>query len=227
MINLKGMHYPKHIILFAVFFYIRYGVSYRDLEDIMQERGVNVDHATLNRWVVKYSPMITQLAKKNRKPTSPSWRMDETYIKVKGRWCYYYRVIDKFGATLDFMLSEHRDEEAATRFLKKAIENNEWPDKVVIDKSGANYAGLMNINTVLFLHGVTCFIDIFQVKYLNNIIEQDHRFIKKITKPMMNFKSFHSASATLSGIELAHMIRKKQFKSNTTSAYQQFLELVA
>ena len=105
MISLKGMHYPKHVILFAVFFYVRYGVSYRDFEDIMQERGVNVDHATLNRWVAKYSPVIIQLAKKKRNPTSPSWRMDETYIKVKGRWCYYYRAIDKFGATLDFMLS--------------------------------------------------------------------------------------------------------------------------
>ena len=113
--------------------------------------------------------------------------MDETYIKDKGRWCYYYRAIDKFGATLDFMLSTNRDEEAATRFFKQAIENNGIPEKVVIDKSGANYAGLMNINTLLFFFRVSCFIDILRVIYLNNIIEQDHRFIKKITKPMMNF----------------------------------------
>jgi putative transposase len=125
------------------------------------------------------------------------------------------------------MLSEHRDEEASTRFFKKSIESNGWPDKVVIDKIGANYAGLMNINTVLFLYGLTCFIDIIQIKYLNNIVEQYHRFIKKITKPMMNFKSFHSAFSNLSGIELAHMIRKKQFKSNGTSAYRKILELVA
>ena len=221
------MHYPKHIILFAVFFYVRYGVSYRDPEDIMQERGVNVDHAKLSRWVVKYSPVIVQLAKKNRKLTSPSWRMDETYIKVKGRWCYYYRAIDKFGATLDFMLSTNRDEEAATRFFKQSIDNNGMPKKVVIDKSSANYAGLMNINTLLFLFGATCFIDILRVKYLNNIIEQDHRFIKKITKLMMNFKAFYSASATLAGIELAHMIRNKQFKNTDLSNYHQFLELVA
>ena len=125
------------------------------------------------------------------------------------------------------MLSEHRDEEAATRFFKKTIENNGWPDKVVIDKSGANLAGLMNINSILFLHGLACFIDIIQVKYLNNIVEQNHRFIKKIAKPMINFKAIHSASATLSGIELAHMIRKKQFKNTDLSDYQQFLELVA
>jgi putative transposase len=148
MIDLKGMHYLKHIILYAVFFYVKYGVSYRDLEEIMQEKGMNIDHATLNRWVVKYSPVIVQLAKKKRKPTSPSWRMDETYIKVKGRWCYYYRAIDKFGATLDFMFSTNRDEEAATRFFKQSIENNGMPEKVVIDKIGANYAGLMNINTL-------------------------------------------------------------------------------
>ncbi len=125
------------------------------------------------------------------------------------------------------MLSEHRDEEAATRFFKKTIENNGWPDKVVIDKSDANLAGLMNINSILFLHGLACFIDIIQVKYLNNIVEQNHRFIKKIAKPMINFKAIHSASATLSGIELAHMIRKKQFKNTDLSDYQQFLELVA
>ena len=138
--------------------------------------------------------------------------MDKTYIKVKGRWHYYYRAVDKFGTILNFMLSAKRDEEAATRFFKQAIENNGIPEKVVIDKSGANYAGLMNINTLLFFFSVTCFIDILRVKYLNNIIEQDHRFIKKITKTMMNFKAFHSASATLAGIGLAHMIRKKQFK---------------
>jgi putative transposase len=153
--------------------------------------------------------------------------MDETYIKVKGRWCYYYRAIDKCGATLDFMLSTNRDEVAATRFFKQSIESNGIPVKVVIYKSGANYAGLMNINTLLFFFGSTCFIDILRVKYLNNIIEQDHRFIKKITKPMMNFKAFHSASATLAGIELAHIIRKKQFKSPELSGYHQFLERLA
>jgi putative transposase len=105
--------------------------------------------------------------------------------------------------------------------LKTTIENKDWRDKVVIDKSGANYAGLMNTNTVLFLHGLTCFLDVLQVKCLNNIVEQDHRFIKKITKRMMNFKAFYSASAMLAGIELAPMIRKKQFKNTDLSDYQQ------
>lgn len=223
MISFKGGHYPKDVILYAVFFYVRYAVSYRDLEEIMEERGVNVDHATLNRWVIKYSASLALEAKKRKRPVATSWRLDETYIKIKGQWVYLYRAVDKFGDTIDFMLSEHRDEAAATAFIKKAINANGFPDKVVIDKSGANYAGLENINLLLMLAGLICFIEILQVKYLNNIVEQDHRFIKKITKPMMGFKAFHSAKATLDGIETAHMIRKGQLTDKNIPAYQQFM----
>ena len=209
MISFKGGHFPKDIILYAVFFYVRYGVSYRDLEEIMAERGVKVDHATLNRWVIDYSPLIAAEAKKRKRPVASSWRMDETYVKVKGQWIYLYRAVDKFGATIDFMVSEHRDEAAATAFFKQAIDANGFPSKVVMDKSGANYAGIENINMLLMLAGLICFIEICQVKYLNNLIEQDHRFIKKITKPMMGFRAFHSAQATIDGIETAHMIPKR------------------
>jgi putative transposase len=180
------------------------------LEDILEERGGSVDHATLNRWVIKYSASLTLMAKKRKRSVSVSWRMDESYIKVKDQWVYLYRAVDKFGDTIDFMLSEHRDERAATAFFKQAINNNGLPEKVVMDKSGANYAGLENINCLLMLAGLICFIEILQVKYLNNLIEQDHRFIKKITEPMMGFKAFHSAKATLDGIEMAHRIRKGQ-----------------
>jgi putative transposase len=123
--------------------------------------------------------------------------MDEIHIKVKGQWTYLYLAIDKYGSTVDFMLSEHRDEVAATAFFKQAVDHNELASKVVIDKKGANNAGSENINILIFLAGLLGFIDMLKVKYLNNIIEQDHRFIKKITKPMMGFKTFHSASATL------------------------------
>ena len=225
MISFSGCHFPKEAILYAVFFYVRYGVSYRDLEEIMAERGVDVDHTTLNRWVIKYAPLIATEAQRRKSGTSTSWRMDETYIKVKGKWMYYYRAIDKFGKTLDFMLSEKRDEAAATAFFKRAIQNNGFPDRVVIDKSGANLAGLNNMNCLLLLNGWFWLIEILQVKYLNNIIEQDHRFIKKLTKQMKGFKSFLSASATLDGIEVAHMIRKKQFGTPGQSAFQQFSAL--
>ena len=225
MIDFKGVHYPREVILYSVFFYVRYGVSYRDLEEIMAQRGVSVDHATLNRWVIRYSPRIAEEAKKRQQSIAGSWRMDETYIKVKGQWTYLYRAIDKYGNTVDFMLSKHRDEAAATAFFKQAIDNSGLPSKVVIDKSGANEAGLENINILFFLAGLYCFIDILKVKYLNNSVEQDHRFIKKITKPMMGFKAFHSARATLAGIETAHMIRKGQLTNNLLPAHQQFMAL--
>jgi putative transposase len=222
MISFKGRHFPKDVILFAVFFYLRYPVSYHDLEEIMQERGVDVDHATLNRWVIDYSPLVAKEAQKRKTSASRSWRMDESYIKVKGQWMYQYRAVDKFGKTLDFMLSSRRDEAAATAFFKKTIENNGVPEKVVIDKSGANHAGLENMNLLLMLLGFWRFIDIIQAKYLNNIIEQDHRFIKKITRPMKGFQAFHSASATMQGIEVAHMIRKRQFEQIGLSPFEQF-----
>jgi putative transposase len=130
--------------------------------------------------------------------------MDETYFKVKGKWVYLYRAVDKFVDTIDFMLSERRDEEAATAFFKQAINVNGLPSKVVMDKSCANYVGLENINFLLRLAGLISFVEIRQVKYLNNLIEQDHRFIKKITQPIMGFKDFHSAKATIDGIETAH-----------------------
>ena len=123
------------------------------------------------------------------------------------------------------MLSERRDLAAARRFFKQAIGINGVPDRVVIDKSGANLAGLMAVNVILKFTGTGRIVTIRQVKYLNNILEQDHRFIKRITGPMMGFKAFHSAAATLSGIEVAHMIRKRQFAANGIAAFQQFAAL--
>ena len=227
MIDFKGVHYPRSVILYAVFFYVRYAVSYRDLEEILAGRGITVDHGTLNRWVVKFAPLIADRAQARKRPTANSWRMDETYIKVKGRWTYLYRAVDRNGQTLDFLLSERRNLAAARRFFKWAINSNGLPDRVVIDKSGANLAGLQAVNVILKFTGTGRTVEIRQVKYLNNILEQDHRFIKRITRPMMGFKAFHSAAATISGIETAHMIRKGQIPANGTSAFQTFAGLAA
>ncbi len=144
---------------------------------------------------------------------------------MKGRWTYLYRAVDRDGQTLDFMLSARRDLAAARRFFKRAIGSNGVPDRVVIDKSGANLAGLQAVNAILKFTGGGRTVEIRQVKYLNNILEQDHRFIKRITGPMMGFKAFHSASATLAGIETAHMIRKGQIPANGASAFQVFAGL--
>jgi putative transposase len=123
------------------------------------------------------------------------------------------------------MLSEQRDEMAATTFFKQALNSNGFPDKIVMDKSGANYAGIENINLLLMPAGLISFIEICQVNYLNNLLEQDHRFINKITKPMMGFKAFHSAKATLEDIETAHMIRKGRLSEGNMPAYKQFMAL--
>ncbi len=226
-IDFKGYQYPKSVILYAVFFYVRYGVSYRDLEEIMAERGVEIDHATLNRWVAKFSRVIAANAQARKKPTAISWRMDETYIKVRGNWMYYYRAVDRDGQTLDFMLSERRYTAAARRFFKQAVGTNGVPERIAIDKSGANLAGLQSLNVILKFTGAGRIIGIVQSKYLNNIVEQGHRFIKRITRPMLGFKAFHSAASTLAGIETAHMIRKGQFGQTELSPFKQFAALAA
>ena len=156
--------------------------------------------------------------------------LEGDWFGVRGRDAsesYLYRAVDRDGNTLDFMLSERRDLAAARRFFKRAMSVNGVPDRVVIDKSGANLAGLQAVNVILKFTGDCRTVEVRQVKYLNNILEQDHRFIKRITAPMMGFKAFHSAAATIAGIETAHMIRKGQFGENSLSAFQQFVELAA
>ncbi len=200
-ISFKGAHFPKDVILYAVFFYLRYGVSYRDLEEIMAERGVDLDHATLNRLVSRYAGLIADTARYRKRPADRSWRMDETYVKVKGEWVYLYRAIDKHGKTLDFMLSERRNKAAATKFFARALEVNGLPRKIVIDKSGANTAGIRAINKMLKSFGCPIPIEMVRRKYLNNIIEKDHRFIKRRIRLRLGFKSFASAASVLAGIE--------------------------
>jgi len=231
MISFAGKQFPKDIILMAVRWYVAYPLSYRHIEELMSERNVFVDHATLNRWVIEYSPQLEEIfRRKFKNKTNVSWRMDETYLKIKGQDIYLYRAVDKFGQTVDFMVSEKRDKAAALRFFRKAIGDNGMPEKVTMDKSGANKAGIDAINSLLIF--MSCFfktifhITVRQIKYLNNIIEQDHRFIKRITKPMLGFKSLASAQATIAGIELHHMLKKEQHKdADKLSIFEQFYGL--
>lgn len=227
MINFKVNQFPKSVILYAVFFYVRYGVSYRDLEEVMAEHGVDIDHATLNRWVMKFSPLIAANAQLRKKLTAVSWRMDETYIKVRGKWTYLYCAVDRDGQNLDFMLSQRRNAAAARRFFKRAVGTNGVPDRIAIDKSGANLAGLQSLNVILKFTGAGRIFGIIQSKYLNNIVELDHRFIKRITRPMLGFKAFHSAATTLAGIEPAHMIRIGQLGQDGVPPFKQFAALAA
>jgi putative transposase len=192
----------------------------------MEERGVELDHSTVNRWVIKYSPLLDEAFHRRKRPVWVSWRMDETYIKVKGEWKYLYRAVDKYGKTIDFLLTEHRDEQAAKRFLTKAIRRHGGvPEKITIDGSAANEAAIKSYNEE---HGTV--IVIRKTKYLNNIVEQDHRAIKRVIQPMLGFKAFDAAQSTLTGIELMHMLRKGQLEGGMEaglSAAEQFYALAA
>ncbi len=175
----------------------------------MVERGVEVDHSTLNRWVLKYAPELDKRIRPHLKQTNDSWRVDETYIKVKKQWKYLYRAVDSQGNTLDFLLSAKRDARAADRFLRKTLSasHTQMPRVINVDKNAAYPPAVDDMKTAEQLPETTEFR---QVKYLNNIVEQDHRFIKRLTKPGMGFASFNSARRTLRGIEAMNMIRKGQ-----------------
>ena len=212
MITFKCRHTPQEIILQCVRWYCAYALSYRNIEEIMAERGLSIDHSTLNRWVIKYAPLLEQVFHKKKKRTGDRWRLDEAYITVKGQWKYYYRSVDKQGNTIDFLLTAKRDKKAALRYLNKAIIRNGKPGLINIDKSGSNKASIKQFNDDNNRR-----IKIRQCKYLNNIIEQDHRRVKRITRNMLGFKSFDSAQNTLAGIELMSMINKGQMKKNLSS----------
>jgi putative transposase len=225
MISFKGKQHLKNVILMSVRWYTACSLSYRDIEELPLERGLKVDHSTVNRWVVEYSPQLAESFKKKKKRINGSWRMDETYIKVKGVWMYQYRAVDKEGQTIDCYFSKKRDKKAATSFFAKAIKSSGIPVKINIDKSVSNTYALEDINECPSEKNQ---IEIRQNKYLNNIVEQDHRFIKKIVRPMLGFKSEHSASATLEGIELHHMLRKGQMKKAANkNIIEQFFTLAA
>jgi putative transposase len=207
MISFKGAHFERDIILTCVRWYVAYPLSYRQLEELMQERGISVDHETINRWVTKYSPQPEAAFHRRKRRVQLSWRIDETYIRVKGQWYYLYRAVDKTGQTIDFLLTEHRDERAATRFLTKAIRRHGVPETITIDWSEVGAAAIRGYNET---HGMATIIR--QVKYLNNMVEQDHRAVKRLTRPMLGFKSFEAAPRTLAGIELMHICERANWR---------------
>jgi putative transposase len=224
-VSFKGAHFPQEIILMGVRWYVAYPLSYRHVEELMAERGVPVDHATIQRWVIKYSAQLEATFHRRKRSVGRSWRMDETYIRVKGEWRYLYRAVDKHGQTIDFLLTAERDEQAAKRFLTKAIRRHGVPDKITIDGSAANEAAITRYNDE---HGTA--IEIRKLKYLNNIVEQDHRAVKRVTRPMLGFKSFGAAQSTLIGVELMHMLRKGQLAGGVgqdLTVTEQFYALAA
>jgi transposase-like protein len=223
----KGCHFPSEVILETIRYYLAYKLSYREIEEMQLERGVVVDHATINRWVIKFAPLLEHRARRRKKPVSDSWRMDETYIKVKGKWVYYYRAVDKFGNVIDYYLSPKRDEAAAKAFLNKAISQNGLPSKVVIDGSKSNYAAIDSMNVQLWLTGyfMLSLVEILDIKYLNNIVEQSHRWVKQKTRQALGWKSMEGALASLHGREIWTMLKQDQIDVEGQTAFERFYAL--
>jgi transposase, IS6 family len=232
----KWRHFQANIILLCVRWYLRYSLSYRDLEEMMAERGLCVDHTTIYRWVQRYAPELEKRCRPHLNAINDSWRVDETYIKIKKVWTYLYRAVDSEGNTLEFLWSPTRDAEAAKRFFCKALHaspgstpqnhpieefmaqpltptnlttNTSVPRVINVDKNAAYPKAI----AALKANGVLPeSVELRQVKYLNNLIEQDHRFIKRLVKPGMGFFSFETAWRTLQGYEMMNMIRKGQLQ---------------
>ncbi len=210
----KGRHFDRLLIIQAVRWYITFKLSYRDVCEMMAERGVTLVHTTVLRWVQCYVPVFEKRWQKYARPTGSSWRVDETYIRVKGKWTYLYRAVDKQGQIVDFLLSEKRDIAAAKRFFIKAIQNNEAPEKITLDGYEASHTAVSELRA----EGVfPKSVEVRASRYLNNLIEQDHRRVKQRYYPMLGFKSVNNASITLSGIELAQKIKKGQFDTSSIS----------
>jgi len=220
----KHHRFPKAIIIKAVYFKFRFTLSYRDVEELLKIRGVVADYSTIQRWVFKFSPLIEANMHKRKRQVCDSWRMDETYIKVGGKDRYLYRAVDKFGNTVDFLLTKRRMKGSAQKFLNKAIGNNGKPRVVNIDKSGSNFTAIRAVNRRNFWKKN---VKIRQCKYLNNVVEQDHRTIKRRIYITTGFKEFESAQRTLAGIEIINIIRKDQIDQPLLSYFKTFKSLAA
>ena len=205
----KWRQFEPALILQCVRWYLRYALSYRDLKDMMRERGLCVDHTTIYRWVQRYAPEIDKRCRPFLRRTNDSYRIDETYVRVAGAWTYLYRGVDSNGDTLDFLLRATRDRKAAIAFFRKTLgaAHTTPPRVVTVDKNPAYPVAFEAVRHEGLVRPRS---NLRQCKYLNNIIEQDHRFIKRRTRPMLGFKRFTTAWRTLRGIEIMHALRKGQ-----------------
>jgi len=207
----KGRQFTGEVILWAVRWYLMFPISYRDLDLMLADRGMAVDHTTIFRWIQAYAVALEKRIRPHLRSCNGSWRVDETYIKVKGRWTYLYRAVDKFGQTIDFLLSAKRDAPAAKRLFRKALAQPHTvnPRTITVDKNPAYPKAVAELKRdgELWLRSKPR-----QVKYLNNIVEQDHRRIKRLTRPGLGFGGFRTARRTLAGYEAMAMIRKGQIR---------------
>jgi transposase-like protein len=205
----KGRHFDQEIVVLCVRWYLSYKLSSRDLVAMMAERGIGLVHTTILRWVHHYTPEFEKRWSRFARTVGDSWRMDETYVKIRGVWFYLYRAVDKQGSTVDFFLSPKRDVNAAKAFLRKAMKQQRVPSKITLDGYAASHRAVRELKASgeLPQHVV-----VRSSKYLNNRIEQDHRRVKQRIRVMVGLKNSQTAAVVISGIELAEKIKKGQFQ---------------
>jgi transposase-like protein len=212
-----GRHFDRQIIILCVSWYTSFKLSLRDLVIMMADRGISLAHTTILRWVQHYLPEFEKRWKRYARSVGGSWRMDETYIKVRGRWVYLYRAVDKAGWTVDFFLSRNRDVNAAKGFLRRAMKHTRKPTKITLDAYAASHRAVREMKE----NGeVPQRVKVRSSQYLNNLIEQDHRRVKQRIRPMLGFKRFDNAAVAISGIELAEKIKKGQFKTGKLGGHK-------
>jgi transposase-like protein len=204
----KGRHFDHEIIVLCVRWYLTFKLSSRDLVQMMAERGILLAHTTVLRWVQRYVPDFEKRWNRYARPVGDSWRVDETYLKIKGQWVYLYRAVDKQGQRVDFLLSKRRDMAAAQRLFSRATRQHGAPRVITLDGYAASHRAVAKLQATGTLPSG---VRVRSCKYLNNMIEQDHRRIKQRVRPMLGFKRFETAAVTIRGIELAEKIKKQQF----------------
>jgi transposase, IS6 family len=224
----RGFRFPAEVILRAVRWYLQFPISYRDLEAMLADRGVAVDHVSLFRWVQRFAPELEKRTRRHLRPCRGPWHVDETYVRVGGRWRYLYRAVDGTGQTIDFLLSAKRDKKAAKRFFRQALgrENTRNPRTVVTDRLKSYPGALREMKREGELGR---FVRHRRGRWLNNLVEQDHRRIKRRTRPMLGFGSFWTARRTLAGVEIMAMLTKGQVRvvpANDISAQRAFVHRV-
>ena len=206
----RGRHFDREIIVLCVRWYLSFKLSYRDLVVMMSERGIGLAHTTILRWVQHCTPEFVKRWQRYARPVGGSWRCDETYIKVKGQWMYLYRAVDKAGQTVDSYLSRKRDVAAAKAFLRKAMSQPRTPTKITLDAYAASHRAVADLKKSGELPKR---VKVRSSKYLNNLIEPDHRRVKHRLGPMLGLKSYGTAAVVINGVELAEKIKKKQFRT--------------
>jgi transposase-like protein len=182
----KGRHFDHEIIILCVRWYLTFTLSSRDLVQMMAERGIALAHTTILRWVQRYVPEFEKRWRRYALPVGDSWRADETYLKVKGQWVYLYRAVDKAGRTVDFLLSKRRGMDAARRFFFRAVKQHGAPRVITLDGYAASHRAVTQLKEVGTLPAS---VQVRSSKYLNNVVEQDHRRIKQRIRPMLGFKA--------------------------------------